>query len=77
MISIFVKADVFVVGRQTINLMFFNENDVVDQWTSTGQMINPLVVLGVQYLDILLVIRQYSQIVATFKLEQPLSLQLH
>ena len=75
-IGILVKADVFVVGSQTIDLVFFNEYYVVDERTSTGQMINPFV-LFIQNLNIFFTIGQQSQRVAMLKFEYFLCLQLH
>lgn len=54
-----------------------NEDNVVDQRTTTGQVIDSFVILPLQNLHILLTISQQTQIRASVQFKYSFSLQLH
>lgn len=62
MVSILVETEMFVIGCKTVNIGTVNENDVIDEWATTGKMIYFFILFFLQYLDISLIISQYSHI---------------
>ena len=58
MVNVLIKAEVFIVRGQAVDSISFDEHDVIDEGTSTCQMINFLVVFLLQNLDILFTVRK-------------------
>ena len=58
MIHILIETDMLVIGSQAINLILFDKDNIVDKRSSTGQMIDSLIISFLKYFDILLGISQ-------------------
>ena len=44
MIYVFIETNMFVIGSKTVDLVFLNENDIIDQRSSTSEVINSLII---------------------------------
>lgn len=74
MIHILVEADMLIIGGKTVYFVFFDEDDIVNERTSTSKMVNSLIVPLLEYLNIFFAVSEKSKIVTIFQFKNSLSL---